>query len=228
MATRPVFVPDIDPGNPQLVHEQEVDFQWVPDRSAQGKKQNIAKLHAAAGHRKLEPLLEVSLASSDPLRAHICAANLAVEDDKSFLVPLLAAYHGSKVFAKGGPFADLYRKPISVITGDERLTQSGKQIGFRFMGLEWGVKAETLFYDWLVLHAIHRYRRVRAGIGRFVGFTEIDCRPGEKTVCHARSCAFFAALAAKNLLDEVVDSQDRFIEVMLRDPFYQIADRRTR
>lgn len=228
MATRPVFVPNLDPDNPQLVHEHEVDFQWVPNRSVEGKRQNIAKLHAAAGHRKLEPLLEVSPASLDPMGAHICAGNLAVEDDKSFLVPLLAAYHGSRVFAAGGPFTDLYRKPPSVIAGDERLSTSGKQIGFRFMGQEWGPKAESLFYDWLVLHAIHRYQRIRAGIGSFAGYTDIDCRRGETTVCHARSCAYFAALAGSKLMDEVVGNQDRFIEVMLRDPFYKHPDRRDR
>ena len=226
MATRPVFVPNLDADNPQLVHEQEVDFQWVPDRSAEGKRQNIAKLHAAAGHRKLEPLLEVSLASLDPMGAHICARNLAVEDDKSFLVPLLAAYHGSRVFSGGGPFTDLYRKPVDVIAGDERLTTSGNPIGFRFMGLEWGPKAESLFYDWLVLHAVHRYRRIRAGIGLFAGYTDIECRSRETSVCHARSCAFFAALVGSKLLDEVVSNQDRFFEVMLQDPFYKTSHRR--
>lgn len=228
MATRPIFVPNLDPDNPQLVHEHEVDFQWVPDRSVEGKRRNIAKLHAAAGRRKLQPLLEVSPASLDPMGAHICAGNLAVEDDKSYLVPLVAAYHGSRVFAAGGPFTDLYRKRPNVIAGDERLTTSGKPIGFRFMGLEWGPKAESLFYDWLVMHAIYRYRRIRAGIGLFAGFTDIDCRPQDTSVCHARSCAFYAALSGSKLLDEVVTSQNRFIEVMLQDPFYKHPDRRSR
>lgn len=225
MAIRPVFVPDLDPDILQLVHEHEVDFQWVADRSAEGKIKNIAKLHAAAGHRNLEPLLEVSKASLDPLGTHISPANLAVEDDRSFLVPLLAAFQGSKLFAAAGPFTDLYRKPLDVIAGDERLTKSGPPVGFRFRGLEWGPKAESLFYDWLVMHALFRYRRVRAGIGLFAGFTEIDFRPRKDSICHARSCAFFAALSAKKLLDEVLDDQDRFIKVMLRDPLYQNADR---
>jgi hypothetical protein len=228
MATRPVFVPDLDPDNSRLVHAEEVDFQWVPDRSAAGKKRNMAKLHAAAEHRNLGPLLEVSPASADPLGNHICAANLAVEDERSFLVPLLAAYHGSRVFAGGGPYTDLYRKPPGVISADARLSQSGKPVGFRFMGLEWGAKSETLFYDWLVMRAISRYRRIRAGVRLFLGFTDIDCRSHETGICHARSCAYFTALDSKNLLNEVVDDQDRFIAVMLRDPFYEAGDRNGR
>jgi len=204
MATRPVFVPDIDPDNPQLVHEHEVDFHWLSGPSPEQAKANIAKLHAAAKRRNLAPLLEISPESDDPLGVKICASNLAVEDGRSYLIPLNAVYHESMVF-----------------TGDERLTSSGKHIGFRFMDLEWGTKSGTMFYDWLTIHAIHRYRKLRMEIQRFKGFTEIDCHPQENSVCHARSCALYVALMKKKLLDEVVGNQDRFIEVLTKDSFYQ-------
>ena len=100
MASRPVFVPDTDPDHPKLVHEHEVDFQWQSDRSQKQKKANIAKLHAAAVHRNLVPLLEVTPESDDPLGANICVSNLAVEDDRSYLLPLIAIYNGSKVFTE--------------------------------------------------------------------------------------------------------------------------------
>jgi len=221
MATRPVFVPDTDPDQPQLVHEHEVDFHWLPGRSAEQKKANIAKLHAAARHRNLGPLLEVSPESDEPLGANICASNLAVEDDRSYLVPLMAVYHGSMVFTGGGPFLDLYGMSEEEIVGDKRLTSSGKHVGFRFMDLEWGTKSETLFYDWLAIHAIHRYQKLRLETPRFKGFTEIGCHPRARSVCHARSCALYVALEKKKLLDEVVGSQDLFIETLIRDSFYQ-------
>ncbi len=221
MATRPIFVPDTEPDHPQLVHEHEVDFHWLSGRSPEQAKTNIAKLHAAARRRNLTPLLEVSRESDKPLGANICAANLAVEDDRSYLVPLNAVYHGSMVFTGGGPFTDLFGKDDEEIIGDERLTSSGEHVGFRFMDLEWGTKSGTMFYDWLAIHAIHRYRKLRMGIQRFRGFTEIDCHPREKTVCHARSCALYVALVKKKLLDEVVDNQDLFIEVLIKDSFYQ-------
>ncbi len=221
MAIRPVFVPDTDPDHSQLFHEHEVDFQWQPGRSPQQKKANIVKLHVAAMRRNLAPLLDVSPESNDLFGAHICASNLAVEDDRSFLVPLKAVYQGSKVFTGGGPFTDLYLKQEDEIVGDERLTSSGKHVGFRFRDLEWGAKSGTMFYDWLAIHAIHRYQKLRTGIRRFNGFTEIDCLSRGKTVCHARSCALYVALAGKKLLDEVIDSQDFFIEVLIKDSFYQ-------
>lgn len=78
-----------------------------------------------------------------------------------------------------------------------------------------------MFYDWLVIHAIDRYRKLRTGIRRFAGFTEIDCLGQGRTICHARSCALYVALAEKKLLDEVIDSQDMFIETLIKDSFYQ-------
>ena len=221
MATRPVFIPDIDPDNPQLVHEHEVDFHWLSGPSPEQAKVNIARLHAAAKRRNLAPLLEISPESNDPLGAKICASNMAVEDGRSYLVPLIAVYHGSMVFTGGGPFTDLYGKGENEITGDERLAGSGNHIGFRFMDLEWGTKSGTMFYDWLAIHAIHRYREMRMEIQRFLGFTAVDCRPREITVCHARSCALYVALVKKKLLDEVVGNQDLFIETLIRDSFYQ-------
>ena len=221
MATRPVFVPDTDPDHPQLIHEHEVDFHWLPGRSPKQKKANIAKLHDAAMHRNLTSLLEVSAESDDPLGPQVCASNLAVEDDSSFLVPLKAVYHGSMVFAGGGPFTDLYRKREDEIVGDERLTSSGEHAGFRFRGLEWGLKSGTMFYDWLVIHAINRYQKARTEIRHFKGFTEIDCRPRDGILCHARSCALYVALEEKKLLDEVVGDQDLFIEILIKDSFYQ-------
>lgn len=130
MATRPVFVPDLDPDHQQLVHEYEVDFHWLSGPSPEQAKLNIAKLHTAAGNRNLTPLLEVSLESDDPLGAKISASNLAVENERSYIVPLNA-------------------------------------------------------------------------------------------VCHARSCALYVALEKKKLLDEVVGSQNLFIETLLRGSFYQ-------
>jgi hypothetical protein len=220
MATRPVFVPEIDPNNPQLVHVHEVDFQWLPGRDPQQIKANIAKLHGAAGHRKLEPLLHVSPDSDDPLGIRISATNLVVEGPKSYLIPLIAAFQGSKVFTGGGPFTDLYRKREAEIVADPRLVESGNHLGFRFRDLEWGKKAETMFYDWLVLHAIHRHQKLASGIRRFKGFTDVECLTGGQVACHARSCALYAALAEKKLLDKMFEDQDLFITTLMKDTFY--------
>ena len=221
MATRPVFVHDIEPDHGQLVHEHQVDFQWVSASSAGQKKENIAKLHAAARHRNLFPLLEVTQESDHPLGAHVSPSNLAVEDERSYLVPLNAPYHGSKMFTGGGPFTDLYLKDEQEIVGDLRLVESGILGGYRFAGLEWGIKSGTMFYDWLALQAIHRNPKLRRGIRRFKGFTDIACRFGDDAVCHARSCALYVALVEKELIDKVITDQNLYIETLVQDSFYQ-------
>lgn len=221
MATRPVFVPDTDTDRQQLVHEHEVDFQWAPGQSVEQKKVNISKLHAAAKHRNLDPLLEVSLESPVALGVRVASSNLAVNDDKAFLVPLPAAYHGSKVFTEGGPYADLYVKSEQEIAADSRLVDSGKLAGFRFSGLEWGVKSGTMFYDWLTVKAIHRNPNLGREIRRFMGFTDIVCRMNDDQVCHARSCALYVALVEKKLIDAVIADQTLFIQTLQGDSFYQ-------
>jgi len=163
----------------------------------------------------------VSSESDDPLGAHISASNLAVEDDRSYLVPLNAAYQGSKVFTGGGPYTDIYLCSEQEIADDSRLVDSGNLAGFRFAGLEWGLKSGTMFYDWLTLQAVHRNPKLRRGIRRFKGFTDIGCRFDDDTVCHARSCALYVALLEKKLIDDVVADQNLFIETLVRDSFYQ-------
>ncbi len=221
MATRPVFVPDTNPDNPQLVHEHEVDFQWLPGRSPQQKKGNIAKLHAAAAHRNLAPLLDVTADSDDSTGILVGAANLAVEVENSFLIPLKAVFKGSMVFTGGGPFIDMFRMRDVEITADTRLTDSGDHIGYKFMNREWGLKSGTMFYDWLVINSIHRYTKLRSGVRRFKGFTDVGCPSGGHSVCHARSCALYVALAEKKIIDEVIEDQDLFIGTLIRDSFYQ-------
>lgn len=221
MATRPIFVPETDPDRPQLVHENEVDFQWTPGDAPDQKMANITRLHDAAAHRNLSPLLEVSSFTADPLGSRLAVTQLTVKDEDSYYVPVRALYHGSMVFLNGGPFTDLYRMAEGEFAVDPRLKGSGRLAGFRFKELEWGVKAESMFYDWLVVHAIHRRPKLNSGILKFAGFTDIDCTSQAGAICHARSCALYVALAEKKIIDEVLGSQDLFIETLIRDPLYQ-------
>lgn len=221
MATRLVYIPETDPDLPQLVHEHEVDFQWIPGRTTTQQKANVAKLHRAAAHRNLAPLLEVSAVTEDAFGIQIGPSNLTVQDERSYLVPVVAAFHGSKVFTGGGPFNDLFRQSEAEILADRRLTQSGPLAGYRFLDLEWGLKSGTMFYDWLSVHAIHRQPKLGSGIDRYLGFTDVGCRSGKKSACHARSCALYVALAAKQIIHKVIKDQDLFINTLVRDSFYQ-------
>ena len=221
MATRPIFVPDTDPDNSRLVHRHEVEFQWVPGESPELKRANIAKLHQAAAHRNLSPLLEVSPFGEDPLGPGLAVSRLTLKDDASYFVTVTALYYGSMVFSGGGPYTDLYREHEADISADPRLQDSGSLGGFRFQGLEWGLKAAGMFYDWLVIQAVHRHRKLSSGIMNFAGFTDLECLAKGPGICHARSCALYVALTGKNILDKVMASQDLFIGTLMEDPLYQ-------
>lgn len=221
MATRPIFVPDTDPGSSHLIHQHEVDFQWASGDAPELKKANIAKLHKAASHRNLSPLLEVSRYADDPLGSRMSLSRLTLKDEASYYVSVSGLYYGSMVFTKGGPFIDLYREHEGDVSSDLRLNSSGPLAGFRFQDLEWGLKAEGMFYDWLVIQAIHRHRNLSSGIMKFVGFTDLEFRSQDPGVCHARSCALYVALVEKKIIDKVLDNQDLFIEALVKDPLYQ-------
>ena len=64
------------------------------------------------------------------------------------------AYQGSKVFEQGGPYVDLYEASSSIAKRDDRLRSSGRLLGFRFFGADWGLEPQTAFYDWLYLNAL--------------------------------------------------------------------------
>lgn len=80
MAIRPVFVPD--PDHPQLVHAHEVDFHWRPGRSPEHLKANIAKLHAAALHRKVEVEIDCRPRARTLCHARSCALYVALVGKK--------------------------------------------------------------------------------------------------------------------------------------------------
>lgn len=221
MATRLIFVPDTDPDSSRLIHLHEVDFQWAPGEAPELKRRNIAKLHQAATRRNLSPLLEVSGYADDPIGSRLALTRLTLQDEESYFVSVAGLYYGSMVFTNGGPFTDLYRGHEGGHSLDLRLKSSGQLAGFRFQNLEWGLKAAGMFYDWLVLQAVHRHRNLGSSILKFEGFTDLECLSQDSGVCHARSCALYVALVEKKIIDKVLDNQDLFIETLVRDPLYQ-------
>ena len=204
-----------------LVHEHLVDFQWEPGAAAEQKRANVSRLHKAAAIRNLSPLLEVSPFANDPAGERVAVSRLTLKDENSYFGSVTALYHGSKVFVGGGPFTDLYRADDQTLTTDRRLKESGPLAGFRFGNLEWGLKAQVMFYDWLVVQAIHCHRDLRGVLAKYEGFTDVDCRVPATGICHARSCALYVGLEAKKIVDKVIADQDLFIETLIRDPNYQ-------
>lgn len=185
------------------------------------KKKNVLELHAAAAKRGLEPLLEVSSKSEEKLGQRLSAFNLKVELDEGGVISLECAFQGSKVFERGGPYTDLFGVESREAKRDERLSSSGKLMGFRFEGQDFPLIPKTAFYDWLYIRSLYPHREFLQRLHRYAGFTDIEFNPARSINCQARSCATYVALERLELLDECVRSSERFMQVLLPDSIEQ-------
>jgi hypothetical protein len=106
MAERPVFIPL--QGTRQLVRELYFPLQWNPGFAPVQKRKNVAALHEAASKGGVTPLLEISSKSEEKVGQHLSAFHLKVREADLGEIRLEAAFQGSKVFERGGPYNDLY------------------------------------------------------------------------------------------------------------------------
>lgn len=219
MAERPIFTPSKKVG--RLVEETSFSFLWHKGMAPSQKKKNVLELHAAAAQRGLEPLLEVSSKSEEKLGQRLSAFNLKVELEDEALISLECAFQGSKVFECGGPYTDLFGAESRDAKRDERLSNSGKLIGFRFEGKDFPLIPKTAFYDWLYIRALYPHREFLQRLHRYAGFTDIEFNPEKSINCQARSCATYVALDRLELLDECVNSSERFMQILLPDSLQQ-------
>ena len=209
MAERPVFIPLQD--SRRLVSEQYFDIKWNSGFAPVQKKKNVAALHAAAARAGHSPLLEISSKSEEKLGQHLSAFHLKVRQASGAEIRLEAAFQGSKVFEKGGPFTDLYAVEGKVAKRDARLQQSGRLTGFKFEGLSFPLEPKTAFYDWLYVTAIYPHREWLERLNAYAGFTDIEFNPNKSINCQARSCALFVALMKNGVLQQAVASPEQFL-----------------
>ena len=212
MAERPIFIPA--PGSRQLVKELYFDIKWHSGFAPVQKKKNIVALHEAAAKAGYSPLLEISSKSEDKLGQHLSAFHLKVRDSREEEVRLEAAFQGSKVFERGGPFTDLYAAEGRIAKRDPRLQESGRLTGFRFKNFSFPLEPKTVFYDWLYVNAIYPHREWLERLFKYSGFTDIEFNPNKSINCQARSCALFVSLMKNGELHEAVASPDAFTDVL--------------
>jgi hypothetical protein len=214
MAQRPVYTPIAE--GTSFVAEREVEFHWYPGFSLQQKQRSIAALHAAAADQYgVAPLLEIS--SKSPVSAGIAlsAFNLMLADSSlAFPISVEAAFQGSKVFAGGGPYVDLYEQSPRDAKRDPRLQQSGALKSFEFAGERWPLEPRTLFYDWLYLKALRQHNELAQNLLGFAGFTDIEFNPKRSINCQARSAALYVSLARRGFLREGLATSERYRQLM--------------
>jgi hypothetical protein len=215
MAERPIFVPA--PDSPELVRELPMRLVWNPGFAPVQKKKNILALHAAAAQAGYAPLLEVSTKSEEKVGQRLSAFSLRVHSNSFGKMPLEAAFQGSKVFERGGPFIDLYTvEDARDAKRDMRLKESGPLKGFKYEDFWFPLEPKTVFYDWLYIGALYEHREwLRTHIFHYAGFTDIEFNPERSINCQARSCALLVTLMKNGWLDEAVSSTEAFISFLL-------------
>ena len=177
------------------------------------KRKNIIALHKAAAIQGLSPQLEISSKSESKVGQELSAFNLKIRvEGKETTIE--CAFQGSKVFENDGPFHDLYWVDSREAKRDPRLRESGRLVCFRMEEKDYPLAPTTSFYDWLYVNALYPRREWFEQLQPLAGFTDIEFNPERSLNCQARSCATFAALQQRGLLDEALESFEGFRDLM--------------
>lgn len=211
MAKRPVFIPKTS--GPLLVVGMPIEFVWHPGMSKSQKQKSIRSLHDAAKQtRGIEKILEISSKSENELGIQLSAFNLMLNAN-GFKATVEVLFQGSKVFSKGGPYTDIYKKTSREAKKDERLKESGQLIAFRYNNRDWPLNPQTVFYDWLYLTALRQNPSLSEQLLEYDGFSDIEFNPDKSINCQAASAALYKSLAERGLLDLALSSVDEFIKI---------------
>jgi hypothetical protein len=220
MAERPIFMPA--PESPELVNELFLSIKWHPGFAQSQKEKNIEALHEAAAQRGIAPLLEISSKSKSERGRHMSAFHMAVPTKNYGRIKLELAFQGSKVFERGGPFTDLYRKgddEIGQAKRDPRLQESGRLTGFCFEGIDFPLEPKTAFYDWLYCSFLWDHRDWATKLYAYAGFTDIEFNPQRSINCQARSAALFLSLMKRGDLESALQSPTVFVQTLLQSRY---------
>lgn len=209
VANRPIFL--CDRTNPYY-KEQNVCFEFFNGFSPQQKQKSILSLHssAMAQNPHIVPL-EVSRASQLNLGKRLSAFNLIYRHTNGEVYAVESIFQSSKVFEKGGPYTDLLRAPSLVAKKDDRIKESGRIIGFSFLGNEYSSEPKTAFYDWVYINALNQHEELHEELLCFNAFTDIEFNPKKSINCQARAVAIFASLKTLGLLEDVLKDFSTFI-----------------
>jgi hypothetical protein len=212
MAKRPIFVPLHD--GKRYVLERYVDFEWHAGFAKSQKQKSIRALHEMALREYgVQNPLEVSSKSEDPLGLALSSFNLKFMTRKGRILTVEAAFQGSKVFERGGPFIDIFGKSPIDAKRDERLRSSGQLIRFSFFGDDWELEPKTAFYDWLYINALLKNAELVEQLTDRDGFTDIEFNHERSINCQARSAALFCALYHTDKLDFALESRANFLSL---------------
>lgn len=213
MAIRPIFIPKIS-GNPGA-EEKSIDFKWHPGMAKSQKQKSIAELHSVAFDLGYEKILEISSKSENELGIKLSAFNLLIttkKNNNTFTVE--TAFQGSKVFAKGGPYRDLFGLNSLAAKKDIRLKESGPLTRFEFFGKIFPLEPRTFFYDWLYINALVQNEDLAEEVVNYEAFSDIEFNPKKSINCQAHAVAIYVSLVKKNKLEAALNSPEDFLDLL--------------
>lgn len=216
MARRPVFVP----AGPEAgwVRVVTPEFEWYPGLARAQMQRSIASLHRAAAAAGLDPVLEISSKSPDPLGVELSAFNLRLSVDAARRATVEAAYQGSKVFAGGGPYTDLFDLPSREAKLDPRVRSGGPLTAFEFQRVRWPLEPATVFYDSLYLRALSENPVLADQLTRFAAFTDIVFNPAKSINCQAHAAALYVALRRAGAINAALRNPEEMIRQVSGEP----------
>ena len=188
----------------------EISVPDVRDRKAVSKA-----LAAAAPDRHV---LEISNASSEKVGKALSAFNLRLrskELSEKFGVDsatIECIFQGSKVFEQGGPYDDLYTKTSLEAKKDPRLRNSGRLVGFSFMGRGFPTTPKTAFYDWLYHCALFQNKDLWEQARKYDAFTDVMFDPDRSLNCQAAALARINTMFRNGKLDNGMLRFDDFVK----------------
>ena len=214
MAERPIYKPCYE--SDLLVQTEFVEFTWYAGMAPSQRQKSVESLHQSAKDSGIcRHPLEVSSKSLEPLGIQLSAFNLTVKTEKyqrEFTVE--TAYQSSKVFQSGGPYKELLYGTSIEAKKDQRLKESGSLKYFEFFGVKWPLEPKTAFYDWVYLNALRKNIWVYEKLDDYDAFTDIEFNPKKSINCQAYSVALFKSLRGRGLLDDALESQESFLDIV--------------
>ena len=179
----------------------------------------IASLHEAATQLPgVEKVLDISSKSPVHLGVALSAFNLRITLG-SMVTTVESAYQGSKVFHSGGPYEDILSAPPMQAKRDPRIREGGSMSSFRLMGEEWPLEPKSGFYDWLYITALCENIENAQQLLDYDAFTDIAFNPAKSINCQARAAALYVALVKSEQLDQTLESQASFLDVLQQAGF---------
>lgn len=227
MATRPIFMPnyqkisDNDITIDNLVQVKNIDFTWHSGLSIADKQKSIASLHENA--KKIDSVnhvLEISTRSTEKIGVALSAFNLKIRTTKNNEIPVECIYQSSKLFQGNIQYLNLLHKSPAEAKKDERLKSSGEIIAFRPFGKqekEWNVNPISAFYNWIYINALMQHSEYYKKLLNYQAFTDIEFNPKKSLNCQAYATALFCSLYKNELLDEIMQTPQRFLTLYKTD-----------